>query len=86
MKTKISIAGFLGTSALNDVLQTGFYVQTINSNDTPENNYPVAIAGLLEVFRYNDMWIFQRYTTYQNKMYIRSKYSSTFWETWTNIN
>lgn len=84
VESKISIAQRLGSANLNDIVQSGFYVQDVNNNATIANNYPVAgTAGLLEVFRYSDTWLYQRYTNYQNKVYIRNKYSG--WDSWREL-
>lgn len=84
VESKISIAKPLSSANLNDIVQSGFYIQNINNNATIENNYPVAgISGLLEVFRYSDTWLYQRYSSYQNKVYIRNKYSG--WDSWREL-
>ena len=68
---------------------TGLYSQSSNAEATLVLNYPVASAGLLEVFAYAAM-IHQRYWVYNSgNIYYRAKYSTGAWTSWTkgaNVN
>ena len=66
---------------LNNVIATGKYHNPASASATTENNYPVAIAGRLEVFASGAM-VYQEYLTYNtNVLYTRCRYNST-WFSW----
>lgn len=61
---------------------TGWYSQANTTEATVALHYPVALAGLLEVFAYSAM-IHQRYWVYNsNDVYYRAKYSTDVWTAW----
>lgn len=61
---------------------TGVFSQSANSKATLALKYPVALAGLLEVFAYSSM-IHQRYWVYNSDtVYSRAKYSTGAWTAW----
>ena len=68
---------------------TGLYSQSANAEATLALNYPVALAGLLEVFAYSTM-IHQRYWVYNSDdIYYRAKFNNGAWTSWTkgaNVN
>jgi hypothetical protein len=71
---------------LDTLTTTGAYRQPLNANASLTLNYPVAQAGLLEVFRASasDMMVWQRYTGYHtttSAVYYRSRYSGS-WGEW----
>lgn len=71
---------------LDDVTETGSYVQIYNNQATSARNYPSGRAGFLEVLnsdRGYGVGIIQRYTDYQNadNVWSRSWYDS--WGPWT---
>lgn len=72
---------------LNTVLESGRYVQRLTANATLGLNYPVALAGHLEVSASNNGagWIvLQKYTTYLNDaIYQRTYYLG--WGVWKRI-
>lgn len=75
----------LGTTDLNTVFASGWYVQTANANATTARNYPVANrAGELEVTGNVEGYDFamQRYTDYLGAhIYTRTHYNGT-WKPW----
>lgn len=67
---------------LNDMVYTGVFAQKTSAVSTPENNYPVHEAGMLEVVRFSNDWVYQRYTSYNgHDIYIRRRYGNT-WSSW----
>lgn len=76
--------GLLGTIDLNTITQTGWWVQTGNSNATVANNYPApgGLSGQLRVY-YTGTHIVQEYTTYANNndVYRRYYFNGT-WYGW----
>lgn len=73
----------LGTADLNATTTPGFYHQTSSSNATTARNYPVAVAGNLQV--YKDPGVTQRYNAYNTgATYVRNYYSSA-WTAWTRV-
>lgn len=75
----------LTSQNLNTVVRGGFYRQGQSANATTARNYPVGVAGLLEVFESSNM-IWQRYTRYNIDgggagVYIRKRYNTT-WGDW----
>ena len=71
---------------LNDIIAPGIYHQSTSSYATLALNYPVATAGLLEVFQgASTTYVYQRYTTYTgNYCFQRCRYSNT-WYPWHSI-
>jgi hypothetical protein len=66
---------------LNTYTITGWYHQNTNAGASAGTNYPVGLAGLLEVYTDGSM-TYQRYTLYNSgQIYTRSKYIST-WYAW----
>ena len=64
---------------------TGWFSQANNTEATVALHYPVALAGLLEVFAYNSM-IHQRYWVYNtDNVYQRTKFSTGAWNGWVKI-
>lgn len=94
----INSTGFLrrynelaGSFDLNTLRTSGMYHQDSNADAASGSNYPVAYAGLLEVFTNNDglgngVHTYQRYSVYNsNDVYFRRYYNGT-WSGWnTNI-
>ncbi|MFL8969302.1 DUF859 family phage minor structural protein [Helcococcus kunzii] len=78
----------LYTENLNDVLDTGVYLQTQTSRADTNLNYPINSAGFLEVISkygatYN--YIIQRYTQYFSKwVWVRGKYMDN-WSDWALV-
>lgn len=68
---------------LNDVIDTGEYIQTANDNAlVSERNYPVALAGKLTVSKANDAFVFQTYQEYNDStLWLRCRYLSK-WYSW----
>lgn len=74
---------------LDSVTVTGLYHQHLIVNASVALNYPVATAGLLEVFQVSN-FTYQRYTTYAGAgagqagrvIYMRAKYLAEAWTTW----
>lgn len=74
--------GSLGANRnLNDIQETGLYSQNLTANASSGTNYPVGVAGMLEVVDTGSM-TYQRYTTYNNgDVYVRTRYTTT-WYPW----
>jgi hypothetical protein len=75
---------------LNDYTTDGYYHQNANANAAAGTNYPVALAGMLEVTSDGAM-VYQRYTAYSSThiVYVRTYYSTTWysWATqWSSLN
>lgn len=75
----------LGVVDLNTYTTAGDFSQSQNADAVSGTNYPVAVAGLLEV-RVFSTFIFQTYTGYQvsNRKFWRAKYS-TNWSAWQEM-
>lgn len=74
---------------LNTYVTQGLYHQGSNAQAAGGTNYPVAYAGLLEVFQSGvdgSGFTYQRYTVYQGffQVYTRAKYTTT-WSAWKLI-
>lgn len=84
---------------LNTYVTEGWYQQNVSANAANGTNYPVANAGLLEVFPQYDgtdtNMIWQRYTSYQHTspvggeffgptIYIRARYNGN-WSVWNEV-
>ncbi len=80
----------IGAAAdLNTYVTQGIYHQGSNANAAGGTNYPVAYAGLLEVYQSGtdgSGFTYQRYTVYQgyHAVYSRAKYTTT-WGAWQQI-
>jgi hypothetical protein len=72
----------LGIVDLNTLTTTGDYIQSQNAEATLVNNYPVNVAGLLQV-KASGSFIYQYYTAYQpdTRFFWRAKYNTT-WSAW----
>ncbi len=71
------------TENLNNITQTGLYHQAANVETSLARNYPVALAGKLEVV--NNGYVYQTYHTYNNQgYYYRTKYGNT-WYPWKMV-
>lgn len=71
-------------SNLNSYTTPGLWIQTANAGATAGTNYPVPLAGLLEV---NNLgaFIFQRYTEYNTGIiHSRTQYQGT-WYAWSEV-
>lgn len=71
----------LGVVDLNDILQSGWYIQRGNASAVSGSNYPIPLAGWLEVindYRDANNFIFQRYTTYSGSS--TPSNNSTIWQ------
>lgn len=79
--TTLNITALGGSVDLNTLTSTAVYHQGSNVNAASGTNYPVAAAGLLEVYAISVM-IYQRYTVYNTgEIYTRSYYNGT-WYAW----
>lgn len=79
----------LGTTDLNTLTATQYAIQPSTANATLARNYPVNLAGTLEVFSRGsggaDSWSFQRYTLVNTSViYVRTLYSGV-WSTWRRL-
>lgn len=70
---------------LNDYVLLGFYHQNMNTQAQNGLNYPIALAGLLEVYS-DGLMVYQKYTTYNapQKIFTRTRYSGT-WLAWSQL-
>jgi hypothetical protein len=70
------------TEHLDNLTDTHTWHQPLNANTSTARGYPVALAGLLEIFRGADGFVYQRYSTYNGSgVYFRSQYNGT-WNGW----
>jgi len=74
---------------LNNYIKAGFYHQNSNAQAASGFNYPIAYAGMLEVFSDGRM-VYQRYTTYNSptKVFVRTRYtgsSDPVWLPWSSF-
>jgi hypothetical protein len=66
---------------LNTYTTPGSYHQSADAQAAAGTNYPVALAGLLEVYA-SSVMVYQRYTVYNSgRIYTRSNYNGT-WYSW----
>ncbi|UJQ87156.1 minor tail protein [Arthrobacter phage BaileyBlu] len=78
------------TENLNDLTEARVYHQAQNVEASTARNYPVALAGLLEVFNTSHaaggpVYIYQRYTTYNSSSaWVRTNYAGT-WNAWRRL-
>ncbi|MFZ3130706.1 MAG: pyocin knob domain-containing protein [Desulfosporosinus sp.] len=70
---------------LNNYDVTGLYHQPSTTDATSGSNYPVALAGMLEVIQDGSM-VYQKYTSYDSShnVYVRTCYNST-WYSWYRL-
>lgn len=70
---------------LNNYTSTGLYHQNSNANAEAGSNYPVALAGMLEVIQ-DGMMVYQKYTAYDSthNVYVRTCYNGT-WYSWIRL-
>lgn len=86
----LSLGAVIGASVdLNTITTAGVYIQSTNANATTGTNYPVAQAGMLEVYQSpsNTSFTFQRYTVYTTTyptVYVRTYYNSA-WGSWQQL-
>lgn len=76
---------------LNDLLDTNTYHQAQNAETSMGKNYPIELAGMLEVINATraagggNQYVYQRYSTYNgSEVFQRAKYS-TSWSTWSRL-
>lgn len=77
----------IGAAAdLNTYTTQGLYHQSANAQAAGGTNYPVAYAGLLEVFTSGTDFVYQKYTVYQaqHAVWTRAKYTTT-WTSWQQV-
>lgn len=76
----------LGSEDLNTITRTGVYVQPRNRIAERSENYPLNLAGLLEVHN-GGSFVFQRYTGYKDfGIYTRSYYGyEGKWSPWRKL-
>jgi len=74
-----------GSANLNSYDSTGLYHQPSTTNAGTGSNYPVALAGMLEVIADGSL-IYQKYTTYDSahNIYVRVCDNGT-WYSWTRV-
>lgn len=79
---KTSLGNGINLDDFNSLNHVGVYVQESNSNVAGGSNYPVPVAGCLEVLP-NAGGVIQRYTAYagDNNTYVRARYYGT-WSAW----
>lgn len=79
---KTSLGNGVNLNDFNSLDHVGVYVQESNSNVAGGSNYPVPVAGCLEVLP-NAGGVIQRYTAYagDNNTYVRARYYGT-WSAW----
>ena len=77
-----------GSQDLNNYRTTGYYSQDSNADATSGSNYPVDLAGILEVItgdQGNGLQTEQRYSRYNtNEKYVRHYYNGT-WTAWAEV-
>lgn len=71
---------------LDNFKSTGVYHQALTANAKNGTNYPVGIAGLLEVFNPDASMIYQRYTVYGEgiEVWVRGHYQNK-WYDWKKV-
>ncbi|QEQ94132.1 minor tail protein [Arthrobacter phage Mordred] len=72
---------------LNDYQTPDIMHQSFNAAATISANYPLPLAGLLEIFAPSVTFLYQRYTTYNNvtRIFWRAKYSTSAWGAWKEV-
>jgi len=77
-----------GSQNLNNYRTTGYYSQDSNSDATSGSNYPLDLAGILEVItgdQGNGLQSEQRYSRYNNNQkFVRHYYNGT-WTSWNQV-
>lgn len=78
-------ASIPGSANLNSYTATGLYNQPSTANAGTGSNYPVALAGMLEVIAEGSI-IYQKYTAYDSahNVYLRTCDNGT-WYSWTRV-
>lgn len=79
------IGDYLGLD-LNDLKQqTGYYISLATPTEALGcKNFPVELTGMLTVVGFGD-FAYQKYSTYDGKMYVRSYYTEIGWTPWKQI-
>ncbi|MGE6394573.1 hypothetical protein [Chryseobacterium scophthalmum] len=75
----------LGTSDLNTIQTPGFYNQITDANATIARNYPVTLAGTLNVYRSITNGVIQEYTSHVGITYKRYYNGSAWASSWAQI-
>ena len=80
------IASLGSKEDLDNYKTTGVYHQALNVNAKNGTNYPVGIAGLLEVFNPDSAMVYQRYTVYGGdiEVWVRGYYRNK-WYGWQKV-
>lgn len=79
--TRLTTTDIPGSADLDTYTTAGIYHQGLNAQAASGSNYPIAEAGLLEVYTGGSM-VYQRYTHFSTgTIYTRSKYLTT-WYAW----
>ena len=80
------IASLGSKEDLDNYKTTGVYHQALNVNAKNGTNYPVGIAGLLEVFNPDASMVYQRYTVYGGdiEVWVRGYYRNK-WYGWQKV-
>lgn len=74
--------GLIGNAIdLNTYTTTGIWHQNTNANAAAGTNYPIGLAGRLEVYAQGSM-IYQTYTAYSTNSVYRRAWYSTSWSPW----
>lgn len=82
----LAVKRLLSGVDLNDIIEPGVYMQMDNAYATGGSNYPVGLAGLLEV-RAGGSFVYQRYTAYHptnGRVYHRTRYNNV-WPAWHEL-
>lgn len=71
---------------LDNFKSTGVYHQALTANAKNGTNYPVGVAGLLEVFNPDAAMVYQRYTVYGGsiEVWVRGYYQNK-WYSWEKV-
>ncbi|AMC35386.1 phage tail-collar fiber domain-containing protein [Janthinobacterium sp. B9-8] len=70
-------------SDLNDYINDGYTFQATNVNAAKGTNYPVPLAGLLEIKANGTSYIYQKYTTYdKSEQFTRTRSANLLWAAW----
>ena len=71
---------------LDNFKSTGVYHQALTANAKNGTNYPVGVAGLLEVFNPDASMVYQRYTVYGGsiEVWVRGCYQNK-WYSWQKV-
>lgn len=71
---------------LDNFKSTGVYHQALTANAKNGTNYPVGVAGLLEVFNPDASMVYQRYTVYGGgiEVWVRGYYQNK-WYSWQKV-